>query len=117
MSDIKATDLQSKVLSFHNKVLNPAKNTLGPQIPETAFSDRMSTAIRQVAKAQEEASISAKNFELGIENDLRKFANESSSPCIIESSSDIHNSFNNTAKIIRKASVPGCIQSKWPARS
>ena len=53
MSDIKATDLQSKVLSFHNKVLNPAKNTLGPQIPETAFSDRMSTAIRQVAKAQE----------------------------------------------------------------
>ena len=52
MSNIKATDLQSKVLSFHNKVLNPAKNTLGPQIPETAFSDRMSTAIRQVAKAQ-----------------------------------------------------------------
>ena len=38
MSNIKATDLQSKVLSFHNKVLNPAKNTLGPQIPETAFS-------------------------------------------------------------------------------
>ena len=32
MSNIKATDLQSKVLSFHNKVLNPAKNTLGPQI-------------------------------------------------------------------------------------
>ena len=72
MSNIKATDLQSKVLNFHNKVLNPAKNTLGPQIPETAFSDRMSTAIRQVAKAQEEASISAKNFELGIENDLSK---------------------------------------------
>ena len=62
MSNIKATDLQNKVLSFHNKVLNPAKNTLGPQIPETAFSDRMSTAIRQVAKAQEEASISAKNL-------------------------------------------------------
>ena len=72
MSKINATDLQSKVMNFHNKVLNPAKNTLGPQIPETAFSDRMTTAIRQVAKAQEEASVSAKNFELGIENDLSK---------------------------------------------
>ena len=59
-------------MNFHNKVLNPAKNTLGPQIPETAFSDRMTTAIRQVAKAQEEASISSKNFELGVENDLSK---------------------------------------------
>ena len=57
---------------FHNKVLNPAKNSLGPQIPETAFSDRMTTAIRQVAKAQEEAAISSKNFELGLENDLSK---------------------------------------------
>ena len=70
MHKINPTDLQGKVMSFHSKVLNPAKNTLGPQIPETAFTDRMTTAIRQVAKAQEEASISAKNFELGIENDL-----------------------------------------------
>ena len=70
MSKINAIDLHSKVMNFHDKVLNPAKNTLGPQIPETAFSDRMTTAIRQVAKAQEEASISSKNFELGIENDL-----------------------------------------------
>ena len=68
MSKINPTDLHSKVMNFHNRVSNPAKNTLGPQIPETAFSDRMTTAIRQVAKAQEEASISSKNFELGIEN-------------------------------------------------
>ena len=72
MSKINATDFHNKVMNFHNQVINPAKNTLGPQIPETAFSDRMTTAIRQVAKAQEEASVSAKNFELGIENDLSK---------------------------------------------
>ena len=72
MSKINPADLQNKVMDFHNKVLNPAKNSLGPQIPETAFSDRMTTAIRQVAKAQEEAAISSKNFELGLENDLSK---------------------------------------------
>ena len=72
MSKINPMDLQNKVMNFHNKVLNPAKNSLGPQIPETAFSDRMTTAIRQVAKAQEEAAISSKNFELGLENDLSK---------------------------------------------
>ena len=72
MSKINTSDLQSKVLNFHKQVLNPAKNTLGPQIPETAFTDRMTTAIRQVAKAQENAAVSAKNFELGIENDLSK---------------------------------------------
>ena len=72
MSKINATDFHNKVKNFHNQVINPAKNTLGPQIPETAFSDRMTTAIRQVAKAQEEASLSAKNFELGLENDLSK---------------------------------------------
>ena len=72
MSKINPMDLQHKVMNFHNKVLNPAKNSLGPQIPETAFSDRMTTAIRQVAKAQEEAAISSKNFELGLENDLSK---------------------------------------------
>ena len=72
MSKINTSDLQNKVLNFHKQVLNPAKNTLGPQIPETAFTDRMTTAIRQVAKAQENAAVSAKNFELGIENDLSK---------------------------------------------
>jgi flagellar hook-basal body complex protein FliE len=72
MSKINTSDLQSKVLNFHKQVLNPAKNTLGPQIPETAFTDRMTSAIRQVAKAQENAAVSAKNFELGIENDLSK---------------------------------------------
>ena len=72
MSKINPTHLQAHVMNFPNKVLNPAQHPLGPQIPETAFSDRMTTAIRQVAKAQEEASISSKNFELGIENDLSK---------------------------------------------
>ena len=72
MSKINTSDLQSKVLNFHKQVLNPAKNTLGPQIPETAFTDRMTSAIRQVAKAQENAAVSAKNSELGIENDLSK---------------------------------------------
>ena len=72
MSKINTSDLQSKVLNFHNQVLNPAKNTLGPQIPETAFTDSMTSEIRQVATAQENAAVSAKNFELGIENDLSK---------------------------------------------
>jgi len=32
----------------------------------------MTNAIRQVARAQEDAAISAKNFELGLETDLSK---------------------------------------------
>jgi flagellar hook-basal body complex protein FliE len=59
-------------MNFHQKVLSPAKDALGSQIPETPFTDRMTNAIRQVAKAQEEAAISAKNFELGVETDLSK---------------------------------------------
>ena len=72
MSKINPANLENKVMNFHQKVLNPAKDTLGPQIPETPFTDRMTNAIRQVAKAQEEAAISAKNFELGVETDLSK---------------------------------------------
>ena len=72
MSKITPANLENKVMNFHQKVLNPAKNVLGPQIPETPFTDRMTNAIRQVAKAQEEAAISAKNFELGVETDLSK---------------------------------------------
>ncbi|PQM55996.1 MAG: flagellar hook-basal body complex protein FliE [Rhodobacteraceae bacterium] len=72
MSKINPANLENKVMNFHQKVLNPAKDALGSQIPETPFTDRMTNAIRQVAKAQEEAAISAKNFELGVETDLSK---------------------------------------------
>ncbi|MAI97390.1 MAG: flagellar hook-basal body complex protein FliE [Rhodobacteraceae bacterium] len=72
MSKINPAGLENKVMNFHQKVLNPARDTLGAQISETPFSDRMTNAIRQVAKAQEEAAISAKNFELGLETDLSK---------------------------------------------
>ena len=72
MSKINSLELENKVMNFHQKVLNPAQNTLGPQIKETPFTDRMTNAIRQVANAQEDAAISAKNFELGLETDLSK---------------------------------------------
>ena len=72
MSKINPANLENKVMTFHQKVLSPAKDALGSQIPETPFTDRMTNAIRQVAKAQEEATISAKNFELGLETDLSK---------------------------------------------
>ena len=72
MSKIDAIGLDNKVMNFHQKVLNPARDTLGPQITETPFTDRMTNAIRQVANAQEDAAISAKNFELGLETDLSK---------------------------------------------
>ena len=72
MSKIASLGLENKVMNFHQKVLNPARDALGPQIPETPFTDRMTNAIRQVASAQEDAAISAKNFELGLETDLSK---------------------------------------------
>ena len=72
MSKINSLGLDKKVMNFHQKVLNPARDTLGPQISETPFTDRMTNAIRQVANAQEDAAISAKNFELGLETDLSK---------------------------------------------
>jgi flagellar hook-basal body complex protein FliE len=72
MSKIASLGLENKVMNFHQKVLNPARDTLGPQITETPFTDRMTNAIRQVANAQEDAAISAKNFELGLETDLSK---------------------------------------------
>jgi len=72
MSKITPASLENQVLNFHQKILKPAKETLGPQIPETPFTDRMTSAIRQVANAQEAAAISAKNFELGLETDLSK---------------------------------------------
>ena len=72
MSKIDSQGLDNKVMNFHQKVLNPARDTLGPQITETPFTDRMTNAIRQVANAQEDAAISAKNFELGLETDLSK---------------------------------------------
>ena len=72
MSKIASLGLENKVMNFHQKVLNPARDALGPQISETPFTDRMTNAIRQVANAQEDAAISAKNFELGLETDLSK---------------------------------------------
>ena len=72
MSKIASLGLENKVMNFHQKVVNPARDTLGPQISETPFTDRMTNAIRQVANAQEDAAISAKNFELGLETDLSK---------------------------------------------
>ena len=72
MSKINSLGLDNKVMNFHQKVLNPARETLGLQITETPFTDRMTNAIRQVANAQEDAAISAKNFELGLETDLSK---------------------------------------------
>jgi flagellar hook-basal body complex protein FliE len=68
----QSISLSSQVSSFHDTVLSPAKNTLGPQIPETKFTERMSNALNQVASAQEAAVNSSKAFELGIENDLSK---------------------------------------------
>ena len=72
MSKINTLGLDKSVMNFHKNVITPAKNVLGPQTPETPFTDRMTTAIRQVAKAQENAALSAKNFELGLETDLSK---------------------------------------------
>ncbi len=69
---VQSISLTSQVSNFHNSVLTPSKNVLGPQIPETKFTDRMSNALNKVASAQDTAANSAKAFELGLENDLSK---------------------------------------------
>lgn len=54
---------------IHVVPLQPAQNAPSTQTP-TGFGDRMETALDQLKSAQAQASTSARNWQLGVEQDL-----------------------------------------------
>ena len=61
--------VQQKVDTINNIVSSPQKNE-DPNIP--SFSERLDSGLNQVAQTQNEAAQLAKNFELGVENDIAR---------------------------------------------
>ena len=62
----------SSVGSAHLEALKRAENTLQTEKPDTAFTERMTNAIADVADAQTKSMELAKAYEMGMENDLSK---------------------------------------------
>lgn len=60
------------VSSLRAQLRAQAEAALLPENKSTPFSDRMSGAIREVARAQNEAADLTKAYELGTENDISK---------------------------------------------
>ena len=61
--------VQQKVDTINNIVSSPQKNE-DRNIP--SFSERLDSGLNQVAQTQNEAAQLAKNFELGVENDIAR---------------------------------------------
>ena len=61
--------VQQKVDTINNIVSSPQKNE-DRNIP--SFSERLDSGLNQVAQTQNDAAQLAKNFELGVENDIAR---------------------------------------------
>ena len=61
--------VKQKVDTINNIVSSPHKNE-DRNIP--SFSERLDSGLNQVAQTQNEAAQLAKNFELGVENDIAR---------------------------------------------
>ena len=61
--------VQQKVDTINNIVSSPQKNE-DRNIP--SFSERLDSGLNQVAQTQNEAAQLAKDFELGVENDIAR---------------------------------------------
>ena len=70
MSQISS--ITSKALSSHNQIIEKAQEKLTSNNNDGGFSSRMEKAIDSVAKAQNLAAETTRNFELGLETDLTK---------------------------------------------
>ena len=64
--------ITNNVFSSHKQIVESANQKLGNKDLLGSFGYRMEKALDAVADAQQAASTSTKNFELGIENDLTK---------------------------------------------
>lgn len=73
MSDIGGLRLQNELSQA--RVLARAQErlqALAPPVAGPQFADRLAQGLREVAGAQNEASELARNYDLGLENDLAK---------------------------------------------
>ena len=70
MSQISS--ITSKALSSHNQIIEKAQEKLTSNNNDVGFGSRMEKAIDSVAKAQNLAAETTRNFELGLETDLTK---------------------------------------------
>jgi flagellar hook-basal body complex protein FliE len=64
------TQLVQQKLDVINNVVENIKTTKNKDIP--SFSERLNDGLNQVATKQKDAAQLAKNFELGVENDLAR---------------------------------------------
>ena len=64
------TQLVQQKLDVINNVVENIKTTKNQDIP--SFSERLNDGLNQVATKQKDAAQLAKNFELGVENDLAR---------------------------------------------
>lgn len=64
--------LRFQVDQTHSQITKKAEQALAPQSDGPSFSERISEGLNDVAGAQKEASNLARDFELGIEQDLSK---------------------------------------------
>ena len=64
------TQLVQQKLDVINNVVENIKTTKNQDIP--SFSERLNDGLNQVANKQKDAAQLAKNFELGVENDLAR---------------------------------------------
>lgn len=64
--------LKYQVDQTHLQSLKKAHETLGTEKAGPSFSERLSDGLQDVASAQGEASKLARDFELGLEQDLSK---------------------------------------------
>ncbi len=60
------------ISSLRAQLRAQAEAALTPETNSTLFADRMGSALREVANAQNEAANLTKAYELGIENDISK---------------------------------------------
>ena len=62
----------SSLGTAHAQVLKRAEQALQTEKPTEAFTDRITNALDQVADAQSKTASLAKDYEMGVENDLSK---------------------------------------------
>ena len=66
------TGLKFQVEQTHLQNLKKAEQSLGTEIKGPSFSERIADGLNDVAGAQNDASKLARDFELGLEQDLSK---------------------------------------------
>lgn len=72
----QVSGLRFQIDQTHAQLLARAQEKLGAQTAQStngpAFTERLNQGLQDVAKAQSEASTLARNYDLGLENDLAK---------------------------------------------